>query len=94
MFRFKLRTALVALTAIAALALPAGALATNVTNWEIVQQDDPGASSTDLAPYGGVPTELVAWSSPGTYPDGAQPNYGAEPQSLVYGYETFGVNLT
>lgn len=38
MFRFKLRTALVALTAIAAFALPASALATNVTTWQIAQQ--------------------------------------------------------
>jgi hypothetical protein len=41
MFRLKLRGALVAFTAIPALALPASALATNVTTWQIVQQNDP-----------------------------------------------------
>lgn len=60
MFHFKLRAALVSLTAIATLALPASALATNVTTWQIVQQNYPGASNTDQAPYAGVRTELVA----------------------------------
>jgi hypothetical protein len=94
MFHFKLRAALVALTAIAALALPASAVATNVTTWQIVQQNDPGASNTDLAPYADVPTDLV---SPPIIqvglPYGAQSNPNAAPQSLVYGYEIFGVNL-
>lgn len=93
MFRFKLRTALVALTAIAAFALPASALATNVTTWQIAQQNDPGASSTDLAPYAGALTELV--SPPingGGLPSGAEPNPDAV--SLIYGNQTFGVDLT
>ncbi len=94
MFRFKTRAALVSLTAIAALALPATAFATNVTTWQIVQQNDPGASNTDQAPYADVPTELVAPPIPGSYPYGAEPNYNAYPESLVYGNETFGVDLT
>jgi hypothetical protein len=92
MFRFKRRGTLVALTAIAALALPASALATNVTTWQIVQQNDPGASNTDLAPYAGVLTELVSPPTPGDYPGGAEPN--PEPLSLIYGHQTFGVDLT
>ena len=93
MFRFKLRAALVALTAIAALALPASALATNVTTWQIVQQNDPGASTTDQAPYANVPTELV--SPPFTEPtESGEDNLGAGTQSLVYGHKTVGVDLT
>ncbi len=93
MFRFKLRPALVALTAIAALALPASALATNVTTWQIVQQNDPAAYTTDQAPDAGVLTQLVAPPI-----DGASGPYGAEqspyPFSLIYGQQTFGVDLT
>ncbi len=93
MFRLKLRAVLVALTAIAALALPASALATNVTTWQLVQQNDPGASATDIAPYANVPTELVSPAGVDTT-DNGEDNLGAGTQSLVYGHQTFGVDLT
>jgi hypothetical protein len=81
MFRFRLRAALVALTAIAAFALPASALATNVTRWQIMQPADPTGTSV-YAPYADVATVL------------SDPYRGAYAQDLVYGNETFGVNLT
>ena len=92
MFRLKLRRALVAFTAIAALALPASALATDVTTWQIVQQNDPAAANTDLAPDAVTLTELVSPPLTGNYPGGAEPN--PAPLSLVYGHQTFGVDLT
>lgn len=86
MFRFKIRAALVALTAIVVLAAPVSALATNVTDWGLVQENNPGASNSDLAPYAAVPTVLLNWNP--------TENYEPLPSALVYGYETFGLNLT
>jgi hypothetical protein len=92
MFRFKIRAALVALTALAALALPASALATNVTTWQIAQQNDPAAANTDQAPYANVLTQIVSPPLAGDLPYGAERN--PEDFSLIYGNQTFGVNLT
>jgi hypothetical protein len=94
MFRFTPRAALVALTVIGALALPASALATNVTTWQLVQQNDPAASDTAQAPYADVPTELVAPPIASGNPPGAEDNPNGGTESLVYGHATFGVDLT
>ena len=93
MFRFKARAALVALTAVAACAVPASALATNVTDWEIAQQNDPAPDYNGAAPDASVPTQLLNWYREYNLklPTGAQV---PEPSSLIYGYQTFGVNLT
>ena len=90
MFRFKAPAALVALTAIAAFALPASALATNVTRWEIVQQNDPNPAANGAAPDAGVPTMLLNWYRTYKVSGVAYP----VPEPLAYGHETFGVNLT
>lgn len=91
MLRFKIRVALVALTAIAAFALPASALATNVTRWDVEQQNE--ASPDGQAPYAGVPTRLddAYREANMTLPTGVKLR---EPESLSYGHETFGVDLT
>lgn len=93
MFRFKIRAAVVALTAIAAFALPASALATNVTRWEIAQQNDPDPLYNGAAPYADVPTLLLNWYHEYNM---ALPSGGTlrQPEPLVYGHETFGVDLT
>jgi hypothetical protein len=94
-FRFKIRTALVALTAIAALAVPATALATNVTRWDIDQRNDriDNEFGPAGAPYANQITALWDDYRQGdvTLPTGMQVPY---PSSLVYGDETFGVHLT
>jgi hypothetical protein len=84
MFRFKPRAALVAVTAIAALALPASALATNVTVWSVTQATGRLGTCTAAAPYAGVPTVLY---------DGNVEVVQAYGSYLDYGNETFGVNL-
>ncbi|MBV8987695.1 MAG: hypothetical protein JO372_03945 [Solirubrobacterales bacterium] len=84
MFRFKLRAALVSLTAIAALAVPASALATNVTRWEIYQPNEFPTVYNLYAPYANVPSVLTDHYRPNPY----------DPEPISYGHETFGVNLT
>ena len=90
MFRFRPCAALVALTAIAALAVPASAFATNVTEWEIDQTNGTPDSSL-AAPYANVPTQLVNWSREIVDPS---VSYNPLPSALVYGHQTFGVDLT
>jgi len=86
MFRFKIRAALVALTAIAALAVPASALATNVTVWETNQQV--AVSTQNAAPYANTLTQLMD-----PYRAYTASNYD-EAESVVYAHETWGVDLT
>ena len=99
MFRLNTRATIVALTAIAALALPASALATNVTRWTIAQSiTAPNGvvydyGDSDVAPFAGLPTCLFDnyREANMTLPTGVQV---PEPEYLSYGHETFGVDLT
>jgi hypothetical protein len=88
MLRFKLRAGLIALTAVAALVVPASASATNVTDWELGQQGSPPSSTANAAPYANAPTILMD-----PYRQYTAPGYD-EAESVVYGHETWGVDLT
>jgi hypothetical protein len=93
LFRFKTRAALGAITAIAALALPASSLATNVTLWDIPQQGHPGANGTFSAPYADAPTQLLDLYRDYNEPLEPKGFPCIRPSPLVYGYDTFGVHL-
>ena len=83
MCRFKLRAAFVALTATVAVAVPATALATNVTVWSVMQDRGLGVC-TAAAPLAGVGTVLY---------DGHHQTPDYFGSYLSYGHETFGVDL-
>lgn len=88
MFRNKLRNAIVALVGAAALAVPAGALATNPVVWRTMQGSSAGGQPTASQNY-----TLANWNRVvRTYASNGV-SYADTGQDLVYGNQTWGVDL-
>jgi len=88
MFSNKLRTAIVALGAAAALALPASALATNPVVWRTLQGSSDTGQPTISSSY-----TLADWNRVVRTYAANGVGYGDTGQDLVYGNQTFGVDL-
>ena len=88
MFSNKLRTAIVALGAAAALALPASALATNPVVWRTLQGSSGTGQPTISSSY-----TLADWNRVVRTYAANGVSYADTGQDLVYGNQTFGVDL-